>query len=168
MITTPCIFVFANHAHSAFESHRDHRAERRPKGGSESGPSGLTFRSSSSEQGPLGRQRAPMAGRPRAEAFWTEEPHNRRVKGQPRWEDSGGFQEALAHRLQTAMTVGESSTGSRPGAPRSVPSPTPHGLMGPHGPHGAGALPPGPRSSSEHGTLAPGFPTALHPSASGP
>lgn len=30
-----------------------------------------------------------------------EEPHNRRVKGRLRWEDSGGFQEALGHRLQT-------------------------------------------------------------------
>ena len=37
----------------------------------------------------------------------------------------------------------------------------------PHGPHGAGTRSPGPGSSSEHWTLAPGFPTALHPSASG-
>lgn len=170
MITTPCIFVFANHAHSVFESHRDHRVERRPKGGNESGPSGLIFRSSSSEQGPLGRRRAPTAGRPGAEAFWMEEPHNRRVKGRLRREDSRGFQEALAHRFQTQREAAGQWEKAAPAPGRVLhvqyllPSTRPHG---PHGPR-CGRASTRATIRLRAGTPAPGLPAALRPSASGP
>ena len=117
----------------------------------------------------------PIAGRPKAEAFHTEEPHNRRQQaGQGRAvaEALRRFQEVLTSLLQTqrGSRMGHwEKAAFAPGSARAscyTVSTASHSSQ-PHEPHSTGTLLPGLGSSSEHLTPAPGFPNPLHPSASG-
>lgn len=130
--------MFANHAHSAFESHRDQRVER-PKGGKmkvvrrDSFPGSLIARAGSTGE---------VAGPRGCEAWSRGLPDGGDTQQEGQGQALAGALRKVPRSVHPSLTdsergsgtVGESGMGSRPGAPRSVPSATPHSPTAPMAP----------------------------------
>lgn len=98
----------------AFESHRDHRMERRPKGGKRKWSVGAHFQELSQQAGSTGEVAGPHGWEAWSRGFRTKEPR-RWVKGRRRREHSGVFREVLTpHSLTQREEVGQWETVARP------------------------------------------------------